>query len=76
MLSAAPGASIVSLPAVNSLGKLGGAVGPASFGLLTYYTGSLVGPILLVTAALLGAGALAVMYRHDTRHEYDSLGDD
>ena len=35
----------------------------ASFGLLSYYTGSLVGPIVLVAGAMLGAGALAASYR-------------
>ncbi|GBF98679.1 hypothetical protein Rsub_11673, partial [Raphidocelis subcapitata] len=66
VLSAArPGTSAVALAAVNSLGKLGGAAGPASFGLLSYYTGSLRGPILFVACALLGAGVLALAYRHD-----------
>ena len=37
----------------------------ASFGLLSYYTGSLRGPILFVACALLGAGVLALAYRHD-----------
>lgn len=72
MLSAAPGVTAVALPAVNSLGKLGGAVGPLSFGLLSYSTGSLLGPILVVTGALLGAGALAVAYR-DNRITYAKL---
>jgi hypothetical protein len=40
----------------------------ASFGLLYYYTGSMLGPILLVAGALLGAGALSLGYRHDRRH--------
>ena len=33
-----------------------------SFGLVSYYTGSLLGPILLVAASLLGAGGLVLAY--------------
>jgi hypothetical protein len=52
----------VALAAVNSVGKAGGFLGPLSFGLLKAATGSYLPSILLVGAALLGGGGLALAY--------------
>jgi hypothetical protein len=53
----------VALAAVNSVGKAGGFLGPLSFGVLKAATGSYLPSILLVGAALLGGGGLALAYR-------------
>ena len=60
LTAAGPGTSAVALAAVNSLGKLGGAAGPAAFGVIAYHTGSYAIPVLLVAGAQVAGGVLAL----------------
>jgi hypothetical protein len=65
--AAPPGTSAVALALVNSLGKAGGALGPLGIGLLVDAAHSYTPGILLVAAALLGGGLLALGYWGDSQ---------
>lgn len=63
------------MAAVNSLGKAGGSLGPLSMGLLAHSTHSYVAGVLLVAAALVAGGCMALAYwGDDTRARYQRLG--
>ncbi|KAF8060013.1 ttuB [Scenedesmus sp. PABB004] len=65
--AASPGTGPVSLAAVNSVGKAGGALGPLFFGLWLHASGSFVASIIGVGAVMLAAGGLALAYPGDRR---------
>jgi MFS family permease len=74
--AASPGETIVvSFAFVNSLGKVGGFVGPYLFGLLVHWMGSYVPSVLFISAALVLGGLLAWGYPHGggQQHRYRQL---
>lgn len=58
-----------SLALINSVGNLGGFVAPYVIGLIKDATNSFTGGLLLMAAALLVGGILALIVRHDSSLE-------
>jgi ACS family tartrate transporter-like MFS transporter len=58
--SAAAGA----IALINSMGALGGLVGPTAVGWLKDFTGSFVGPMFLLSGILMAGAVLTLVLRH------------
>lgn len=57
-------ATAVSFAFVNSMGKVGGFVGPYVFGILVQHTQSFAAAVMMIASSMLGAGGLAFFYKH------------
>lgn len=60
--------SAISFALVNSIGKVGGFVGPYAFGLLTKVSDSFAAAVWMVAAAMIAAGSAALCYRRSPWH--------
>ncbi len=58
-------AAAAGIALINSVGNLGGFVGPYAVGALSDSTGSFYAGLLLLAAAVFVAGILALVVRHD-----------
>jgi ACS family tartrate transporter-like MFS transporter len=54
-----------SIALINSMGAVGGVVGPSTVGWLKQTTGDFVGPLILLSGVLLAAGVLTLILRRN-----------